>query len=105
MEVGPEHDREALEGGTLSRQACDGHVQYVLLEYAHLGLLLFMSVMSSVEGSRFRCGPLCCVALRKEKDIQVSLNTLFPFGSKVSTYEYRVYSCHNKTMLQPTYLS
>jgi hypothetical protein len=32
----------------------DGHV----LEYAHLRLLLFMSVTSSARGSEFRCGPL-----------------------------------------------
>jgi hypothetical protein len=62
--VGPQYDREALEGGTHSRKACEGHVQYVLLEYAHLGLL-FISVIGSVKGLRFRCGPLFCVALQK----------------------------------------
>ena len=85
MAVGPQHDREALDGGTHSRKACEGHVQYVLLEYAHLGLLLFISVMRSVKGSRFRCGPLFCVALQREKYIQDANDALFSFANKVST--------------------
>lgn len=85
MAVGPQHDREALEGGTHSRKACEGHVQYVLLEHAYLGILLFISVMRSVKGSRFRCDPLFCVALRKEKYIQYANDALFFFANKVST--------------------
>ena len=85
MAVGPQYDREALEGGTHSRKACEGHVQYVLLEYAHLCLLLFISVMGSAKGSRFRCGPLFCAALQKEKYIQDVNDALFSFADKVST--------------------
>ena len=87
MAVGPQHDRKALEGGTHSRKACEEHVQYVLMEYAHLGLLLFISVMGSVKGSRFRCGPLFCLALPKEKYIQDANDALFSFANKVSTQE------------------
>jgi len=85
MAVGPQYDREALEGGTHSRKACEWHVQYVLLEYAHLGLLLFISVMGSVKSSRFGCGLLFCVALQKEKYIQDANDALFSFASKVSS--------------------
>ena len=85
MAVGPRYDREALEGGTYSRKACEWHVQYVLLEYAHLCLLLFISVMGSVKASRFRRGPLFRVALQKEKYIQDANDALFSFASKVST--------------------
>ena len=87
MAVGPQHDREALEGGTHSRKACEGHVHYVLLEYAHLGLLLFISVMRSVKVSRFRCGSFFCVALQKEKYIRDVNDALFSFANKVSTQE------------------
>jgi hypothetical protein len=77
--VGPQHDTEALEDRALCRTVYEGRVPYVLLEYARLDMLLFVSVMSLARGSRFWCGPLIGKNMHT-----VGVDALFPSKKQVS---------------------
>jgi hypothetical protein len=82
--VGPLYDTDALEDRALCRTGSEGRVPVVLLEYAHLDILLFMSAMSVTWGSRLRCGPQMRVNMHTKR-----LYAQFPSKYKVSMYECR----------------
>lgn len=80
--VGPLYDTDALEVRALSRTGSEGRVPVVLLEYAHLDILLFMSAMSVTRGSRLRCGPRMPVNMHTKR-----IYALFPSKKQVSMNE------------------